>query len=212
MMIGFVLVAAIFAPMIALTLLKNDLLPDVKIILRPVGKLEILTYVHLPILFIALHFWSRELDLHGLLLNYVLLFFGWVVAFHDYRHKKIPNSYVLSFFAVWVLITVPRLFADIDGTLLLLWDSTLGAVLSFVLFILVYIISRKGIGGGDVKFMTVAGLYLGLNGVLPAILYASVLTAITGGVLILSKRIGRKDSLPFAPFLYVSFIIVVFLM
>jgi len=208
----FAIIAAISAPVIVLMVLKNNLLPDIKAILCPVGKLEILTYIHLPILFIALHLWLGELNLHQLLLNYALLLFGWLIAFYDYRHKKIPNNYVLSFFAVWVFITVPRLFVDIEHTLPLLRDSILGAVVGGVLFVLVYIISKKGIGGGDVKFMVVAGLYLGLNGVLPATLYASILTAITGLILILAKRIGRKDALPFAPFLYASFIIVVFLM
>lgn len=212
MTLSFAIVASIAAPIITLMVLKNHLLPDIKAILTPVGKLEVLTYVHQPILFMALYFLQGTLSLHSLLLNYTLLFFAWLIAFNDYRHKKIPNSYVLAFLAVWVLITVPQLFANIEYALPLLRNSVLGAAIGGGLFLLVYIISRKGIGGGDVKYMTVAGLYLGLNGVLPATLYASILTTIIGGILILTKRLGRKDSMPFAPFLYVSFIIVLFLM
>jgi len=206
--IVFAVVAAIAAPTVAQIVLKSHLLPDMKAILQPSSKLDALTYIHMPILFIALFFLQTAHDLHGLLLQYVLLFFGWVVALYDYQHKKILNSYVLSFLAAWIFITVPRLFAGVSYTLPILRDSALGALVGGGLFMLVYIISRKGVGGGDVKLMTVAGLYLGLNGVLPSILYASILTGVVGGVLILTKRMGRKDPLPFAPFLYVSFIIV----
>jgi prepilin signal peptidase PulO-like enzyme (type II secretory pathway) len=67
------------------------------------------------------------------------------------------------------------------------------------------------LGGGDVKFMSVAGLYLGFSGTIPVILFGTVIAALTGLVLILLKKINRKDSIPLAPFLFIGIIITVFL-
>ena len=72
-------------------------------------------------------------------------------------------------------------------------------------------VSRKGLGGGDVKLMAVSGLYLGAGSVLPAMLYGSVLAAVTAGVLIALKKIGRKDAIPLVPFLYAGMLITVFI-
>jgi len=72
---------------------------------------------------------------------------------------------------------------------------------------MMYAISRKGLGEGDVKFMAATGLFVTINKILGVMLYGSILAALTGGILILTKRIGRKDTMPLAPFLYIGIII-----
>ena len=78
-----------------------------------------------------------------------------------------------------------------------------------MLFLAVYLVSRKGLGGGDVKFMAASGLYLGVD-VLPAMFYGSVLSAAAGLGLLLAKKIGRRDAIPLAPFLFAGILIVLF--
>ena len=74
----------------------------------------------------------------------------------------------------------------------------------------VYIISRKGLGGGDVKLMGVASLYLGYDGALSALLYGSVLSALTAVILTVMKKMTPKDSIPLVPFLYIGILITEF--
>ena len=59
--------------------------------------------------------------------------------------------------------------------------------------------------------MAVAGLYLGFGGVLPAMLYGSVLSALTALVLIALKKIKPRDSIPLVPFLYVGMMLTMFI-
>ena len=80
------------------------------------------------------------------------------------------------------------------------------------LFLLVYILSRKGLGAGDVKFMAVAGLYLGFNGVLPSMLIGSILSCITAITLMIMKKIDKSATLPLAPFLYGGILVTLFLL
>ena len=83
--------------------------------------------------------------------------------------------------------------------------------MSGILLLVVYLVSRKGLGGGDVKFMAVSGLYLGAADVLPALLYGAVLSALVGAVLVLLKKISMRDAIPLVPFLFAGMLFVMFM-
>ena len=148
-----------------------------------------------------------------IMLRYEMLaIFGYLAAVQDLKAKKIPNSLILAMLAAWAMISMPQLFVDTSTAIMLLADSALGFAIGGGLFLTVYLISRKGLGGGDVKFMAAAGLYLGLAGILPAMLTGTISAALAGLTLVLLKKIGRKDSIPLAPFLYAGTLITVFLL
>ena len=111
----------------------------------------------------------------------------------------------------WVLIIVPQLFFQTEKAIAIMISDLIGFVMGGLLFLIVYLVSRKGLGGGDVKLMAASGLYLGFRNVLPAMLYGSVLSSVFAIVLILAKKIGRKDAIPLVPFLYIGMLITVLL-
>ena len=172
----------------------------------------VLPYIGIPMICASLLLLrAGRMDSFAMLRYELIIVFGYLAAIIDIKEKKIPNSLVLAMLAAWVLIMAPKLFIDTDAAIVLLMDSVIGFAIGGGIFLLVYIISRKGLGGGDVKFMAAAGLYLGLSGILPAMFCGTVLAALTGGVLILLKKIGRKDAIPLAPFLYAGILITLFL-
>jgi leader peptidase (prepilin peptidase)/N-methyltransferase len=69
------------------------------------------------------------------------------------------------------------------------------------LFLLIAVLSRGGMGGGDIKLIAMIGAFLGWQAVLVTIFMAAMLSAVVGLSLILLKQKGRKDPIPFAPFL-----------
>ena len=107
------------------------------------------------------------------------------------------------------MILVPQLFIHPETGLSLLLSGAVGALFAGVVFLTVYFVSRRGLGGGDVKLMTVFGLYLGLDSVVPAMLYGTLLAAAAGGILILLKKVGPKDAIPLVPFLYIGVVLTV---
>jgi len=170
-----------------------------------------LPYIGIPVLlgiFILLSF--SRVDSLVILLHCLLIIFGYIIAVIDYKSKTIPNNLVLAMLAGWVLIVIPQLFFNIETTLVFLRHALFGLLVGGGLSILVYLISRKGLGGGDVKFIAVTGLYVGMNGILSSMLFGSVLAGLTGLILIIIKKIGRKDTIPLAPFLYIGILITVF--
>ena len=173
---------------------------------------KVLFAAGLPVLLAALLLlkWGR-LDGVTLLLRTVLAAFGYAAAAEDIREKRVANKLVLLMLAAWAIILLPQFFYRRQAALGLLFTGAVGFLIAGVLFLLVYLVARGGLGGGDVKFMAVAGLYLGFAGVMPAMLYGAVLAGVTAVVLLLTKKIGRKDSFPLIPFLYAGIMLTLFI-
>ena len=153
---------------------------------------------------------AEQIDYFIILLYEVLAIFGYIAAILDVKTKRIPNSLILAMLFAWVSVMTPKLFIDTDAAIVLLMESALGFAIGGGLFLLVYLVSRQGLGGGDVKFMAAVGLYLRISGILSAIFCVTVLASLVGLILILLKKIGRKDTIPLAPFLYAGILTAIF--
>jgi len=163
------------------------------------------------IMFVWLVAFAVELSAFSLFRSALLILLGYIAMVFDINTKRIPNTLVLIMVSGWLLLIAPMIYFDIESGLSLLADSVFGLLTGGGLFLLIYVVSRKGLGGGDVKFMAAAGLYLGFAKTVPAIFYGTVLAAITGLILILLKKIGRKDKMPLVPFLFAGIMITFFL-
>ncbi|MBI5189665.1 MAG: prepilin peptidase [Nitrospirae bacterium] len=117
-----------------------------------------------------------------------------VITFIDLDHQIIPDG-----------ISIPGIFAGLVlGPLVLgtgLVNSVLGALAGGGLFYVIALLSKGGMGGGDIKLITMLGAFLGLQQVLLTIFVGSVLGALVGGGLMLLNRAHRKTPIPFGPFL-----------
>ncbi len=125
---------------------------------------------------------------------------------------------------LFVVILLAAAFIDIDygiipdrltypGMLigLLLSFATLGflpaltGLLAFGgLLLLVTIVSKGGMGGGDVKLAAVIGAFTGINGSVVTLFIASLTGAIFGLGLMIIRKTGRKTPIKFGPFLAIS--------
>lgn len=179
--------------------------------MRELSWRKALPYLGIPVLLLALFLlrgWRTE-PLQ-LLMWGALITFGYLAAMGDFLNKRVPNRLVGWMAAAWALIMMPQLFFRTEEALRFLISGGLGFLMGGGLFLLVYFVSRGGLGGGDVKLMAAAGLYLGFQDVLQVMLYGSILAALTGGGLILMKKIDRKDAIPLVPFLYAGILLTVF--
>ena len=162
------------------------------------------------IMFVWLVVAASSLSAFSLIRSALLILLSYIAMVFDINTKRIPNMLVLIMIAGWLMLMLPMIFIDTENGIKLLADSLYGLMIGGGLFLLVYLLSRKGLGGGDVKFMAAAGLYLGFAGTVPVILYGTVLAAVVGLVLILLKKINRKDAMPLAPFLFIGIMITIF--
>jgi leader peptidase (prepilin peptidase) / N-methyltransferase len=122
-----------------------------------------------------------------------------IVSCIDLAHTIIPDA-----------ITLPGTVVGLGTSLWLtpvgIRNAVLGVVLGGGLFLLmavlsVIILKREGMGGGDIKLIAMLGAFLGWHAVLVTIFLAAVLGACLGLTLILLRRKGRREPLPFGPFI-----------
>ena len=82
--------------------------------------------------------------------------------------------------------------------------GNLGILQGFVIFFLIAVVSRGGMGWGDVKLVALIGLATGFPLVLFAIVLAAVIGTIVAVVLMIARRRRFREALPFGPFLAVA--------
>jgi leader peptidase (prepilin peptidase)/N-methyltransferase len=117
-----------------------------------------------------------------------------VVALIDLDHKIIPNIITLPGLAIGLGLSV-------WGLPITPLASVLGLLVGGTLFYLIAIVSKGGMGGGDIKLIAMIGAFLGWQGALFTIFSGALLGSLVGMMLMLLGKKGRKDKVPFGPFL-----------
>lgn len=124
-----------------------------------------------------------------------------VIAFIDLEHRKVLN--LLVFPAIWMaLIMAPLLHYDE------FWSYLVAGVAGFAALFLISFIRPGAMGMGDVKLIVFLGLITGFPNIILLLFLAFVLGGLIAGFLLLLKKINRKDSIAFGPFLALAGFIV----
>lgn len=155
---------------------------------------------------------------HGFEVEFFILGFAVsllvVVALIDFERGLILNSMMYPSIIVLILLSpfwtelgFSRSFLGNDGLIGTLINSILTGLGSFLVFLAIAIAYPNGMGGGDVKLGGVIGLLIGY----PAALIALWLAVVSGGLVALGliglRKMGRKDAMPFGPFLSMGAIV-----
>jgi leader peptidase (prepilin peptidase)/N-methyltransferase len=126
-----------------------------------------------------------------------------VISFIDLHHQIIPDRLTLPGMGVGLIASS---FVLPTGLI----NALLGLLLGGGLFYLVAVISRGGMGGGDIKLLAMIGAFLGWMDVLLIILVASFFGSLTGLSLMVFKGKNRKYPVPFGPFLALGALVALF--
>lgn len=125
----------------------------------------------------------------------ILLLIG---AIYDLKKRTIPLLLILSFGAVILLLSLIQPRPDIV-------TSCLGAILGIVLLVLSKAFDGA-VGEADGLVMLIVGFGMGIYGGCVVLFYGLFLAALVSIVLLCFKKLSKKDSIPFVPFLLVSYL------
>lgn len=126
-----------------------------------------------------------------------------VISAIDIDTQEIPNGAVILI----IILGIANVFSD-PG---LDWKQGLiGFFAASVPMLIIALISNGGMGGGDIKLMAAAGLFLGWKNILIAFFFSCLIAGLTGVILIVGKKRGRKDKIPFGPFLALGILTAMF--
>lgn len=131
-----------------------------------------------------------------------------VVTLIDLKEMIIPDSLVIVILALSIL--QKGLNYIIYKTPVNLVDSIGGLLLAGGIFLLIVILSKGGMGGGDVTLIGALGFVIGIKYILLTIFLSFILGALISLILLATKIKTKKDPIPFGPFIVISFFIVLF--
>ncbi len=117
------------------------------------------------------------------------------IFFIDLEHRIVPNAISYPGLVLGLLLAISQ------GRFP---DAVLSAAGAGLFFLSVAVISRGGMGGGDIKLAAMMGAFLGWPGIAVALMLAFVLGAGAGLLLIVIRRSSRKTPIPFGPALAVG--------
>ena len=98
------------------------------------------------------------------------------------------------------VLAIIRLFMD-KITTQSLFMCICGALVLSLPMLIASLIIRNGFGGGDIKMMAAAGLFLGLDKTIIAGLIAFLIAGFYGVYLLFTKKRGAKEKVKLAPYL-----------
>ncbi len=130
-----------------------------------------------------------------------------VISVIDFKFQIIPNS--LNIFLIIIGIIYKGLYFTLYGILPDILNSIIGLIIPSIIFLIIAIVSKGGIGGGDIKLIGVLGFILGFKLSILNVFLSFILGAIISIFLLLFKIKGKKDAIPFGPFICLAFMITV---
>jgi leader peptidase (prepilin peptidase)/N-methyltransferase len=112
----------------------------------------------------------------------------------DLEHQKIPN--ILVYPAIGIgLVMIPLLHLSTP------WMMLAGGILGFGVLFLIAVIAPGAMGMGDVKLVLFLGIILGFPEIVLTLFLAFVIGGLVAGILLALKKLGKKDTIAFGPFL-----------
>ena len=121
----------------------------------------------------------------------------------DLQHKLLPNRIVLPSLATGLALL------SLDAVITQRWTNLfvafVGSAATFLIYLLLAVMSPQGMGMGDVKFSALLGLYLGylsVSHLVLGVLLGFLAGALTGLLLFVSGVAGLKTAVPFGPSMF----------
>jgi len=151
-------------------------------------------------LIFALLFWHYGLSVElGIMAFYACLFT--IIFVIDLEQGLILNKVVYPGMVVALLLSLYPLPWLNDSMAMRIAYAALGGAVGFAILFLIAIVSRGGMGWGDVKLAALIGLVTGF----PLVFFSLIMGAIIGGIaavaLLIAKKKTRHETIPFGPFL-----------
>lgn len=142
--------------------------------------------------------WSSELVLGIMLISMIV-----PVTVSDIAYKRIPNRLLLFFFPLFL---VYRFFFQLNP----FWMVLIGALLAFVLVFLIILLSKGGMGVGDLKYFTLFGFIFGPFHFMLLFFLSTVYGTIGGLITMRVKQIGKRSKIAFGPYIGLAALTVFF--
>ena len=142
--------------------------------------------------------WTIELFVAWALISLLVIIF-----ISDITYMLIPNKILLFFTVVFLFL---RIFIPLDPW----WNGLAGAFVGFGIPLFIAVISKGGMGGGDIKLFGLIGFVMGIKGVILSFIFSTFFGAIFGVIGMVIGLVKRRKPIPFGPFIVIGTLVAYF--
>jgi leader peptidase (prepilin peptidase)/N-methyltransferase len=151
-------------------------------------------------LIFALLYWHYRLSPElGVMIFYACLFI--IISVIDLEHGLILNKVLYPSMVIALLLSLYPLPWLPESIGIRVASAALGGAIGFAILFLIALVSRGGMGWGDVKLAALIGLATGFPLVFLSIIMGAIIGGIVAVALVIAKKRTRRETIPFGPFL-----------
>lgn|SRR5699024_7179345 len=126
-----------------------------------------------------------------------------IILVSDIRYMLIPNKILLFFLPLFIIM---RVIQPLEPW----WSPIAGALTGVLILAVIILVSRGGMGAGDMKLFGLLGIVLGLEKTFLTLFLSCAIGAVIGLGLLLFKVIDRKQPVPFGPYIVAAAVVTYF--
>lgn len=129
------------------------------------------------------------------------------IALIDYKFHIIPNKLLFYAILLRLFILIIEYYYNSDQFMEVVLECIGGTLIGFGILFLTHLLSKGGIGMGDVKLFGVIGFIIGLRGTYNTLFYSLIFLVLYSCIGMMKKELTRKSMIPFGPFVYLGYLI-----
>lgn len=131
-------------------------------------------------------------------------------ACNDYREERIPNIFPLAMaVSGLVCLTVGYVISQ-NGARSYIASSLIATVLVASCMSVAALLTKNGIGIGDIKLLSALALLGGMYAVGGTLFFGMLICFLAAIILLISRKKTIKESLPFGPFVFIGYVMSIF--
>lgn len=132
-------------------------------------------------------------------------------ATNDIREHRIPNIFPGVMALTGIAFMMIGYLTNQEKWMGVIASCVIATVATALCFGLAFIISKHGIGLGDIKLLCGLALMLGVYAICGTVFISIVSCAVISVILLIISKKKFKDALPFGPFIFVGYVVSVLL-
>lgn len=131
-------------------------------------------------------------------------------CFMDYKERRIPNIFPLVMAVSNIALLAIGYFTSQDGAISYIVSAVFSTVCIVIFLAIASFLTHEGIGIGDIKLFGALALVGDIYLLCTVLIIAMLSCSLAGIYLLLRKKKTVKDGVPFAPFVFIGFLISVY--
>ncbi len=123
----------------------------------------------------------------------------WPLGYIDFKTLRIPNKFIVYGLVLRIVILIFELIFNRDSVKGdILGELIVAAALGVAVFICSLCL-KDSVGYGDIKLLIVMALFQGVQGIWSSVFTSLIIIFVFSIIMLVTKKKGKKDLIPFAP-------------